>query len=542
MRAPEAPGPRPGASDLPKRLPRAPRGLMTEVLASLGIVMLCATLVLSFVLVEHHERESAAILARALAREARDPSRDALPAFAGTAWWETTPLGVERRGAREEPSVAGISLAREARAQGATLLRYERSEAALWIAIPLDSRGRVALARVPEASVPTALGASAGIALLVAALGALVFTAFGAGLIRRRVVEPVARVAAAARAIADGARGARVPSVGVRETVELAAAFNEMTAALEGRGDQLENAVHDLRAANRSLRNAEAGLARAERLAAVGRLAAGVAHEVGNPMGALLGFLELIGRDPGLSASSSTSLRRAREQVERVRVILRQLLDLTRPPAARLAPTDVAAVAEETAALARAQRRYGGVAFEVERGEGVPLAYADPAALAQVLLNLVLNAADAVLAAGREPRGGRVRARIAGAALASRPGDAPVAAGSRRRFDGVECRVEDDGPGVSPEDRERVFDPFYTTKPPGEGTGLGLANALRLVEEQGGSLSVGDSPDLGGACFVLRLPVFEPDGPAADCGARMPLRSGVPSGTPPAGTEPQANR
>jgi len=521
---------------------RAPRGLMAEVLASLGIVMLCATLVLSYVLVAHQERESTALLARALAAEARHAARDALPAFPGTEWWEIAPEGPERRGPREGPAAPGLALAEEARARGVALLRAEREDAALWFALPLDGAGRVAVARVPEEGVPASPGASARIAIVVALTSALVFTAFGAGLIRRRVVEPVARVAAAARAIADGARGARVPSEGARETVELAAAFNEMTTALEGRSEELEKAVHELRAVNRSLRSAEAGLARAERLAAVGRLAAGIAHEVGNPMGALLSFLELVGRDAGLSASSRTSLGRAREQVERVRVILRQLLDFSRPAAPQLAPTDVAAVAEETIALVRPQRRYQGLLFAVEREGEAPLARADAAALAQVLLNLLLNAADAVLGARGEAATGRVRVRIRAAARSTRSGDAPGAARGRRRPDAVECLVEDDGPGVPPEDRERVFDPFYTTKAPGEGTGLGLANAVRLVEEQGGTLGLGDSPELGGACFTLRLPAQDAADSAAACGVRSALRSAASGPEPSADSEPQANR
>lgn len=531
-----------GARHAPGLLPRAPErawGLMSEVLASLGIVMLCATLMLAYLLVAHQERESAALLARGLAREARDPNRDALPSFAGTQWWELSPAGLERRGQRREPGPAGLALATAARAEERALLRVERDERALWFALPLDTSGRVALARVPEDSVPAALGASAWVAVLVAVASASVFTAFGAGLLRRRVVEPVARVAAAARAIADGARGARVPFEGARETAELAAAFNEMTAALEGRTEELEKAVRDLRAANRSLRTAEAGLARAERLAAVGRLAAGVAHEVGNPMGALLGFLELLARDPGLMPSSQTNLARAREQVERVRRTLRQLLDFSRPAPLRLAPTEVAAVAEETLALVRAQRRYQGVRFTVEAAGDVPPAQADAAALAQALLNLVLNAGDAVLgASGR----GHVRIRVEGGVLAARAGEDGERARGLRPYDAVECRIEDDGPGVAPEDRERAFDPFYTTKPPGEGTGLGLANALRQVEEQGGSLVLGDSPELGGACFTVRLPAAGPRACAAPCEVRSAVRSTEPAQTPPPETQPQADR
>jgi len=275
---------------------------------------------------------------------------------------------------------------------------------------------------------------------------------------------------------------------------------------------------------------AEAGLARAERLAAVGRLAAGVAHEVGNPMGALLSFLDLAGRDPGLSEVAQAHLERARQQVERVRTILRQLLDFSRPPRAQLAPLDLAATAEEVLALVRAQRRYEDVNFSVDREGDPPLALADASSVAQILLNLVLNAGDAVGGSSQEPAtvrcGGRVSVRVRGAALVRRAADGPGAVPLRSQQDAVECVVCDDGPGIAPEDRERIFDPFFTTKPPGEGTGLGLANALRLAEEQGGVLELEEPSSGSGACFVLRLPAASSGGDSADHFAvRKELRS-----------------
>ena len=384
-------------------------------------------------------------------------------------------------------------------------------------------------ARLPAgASLQRGLAPSA-VALAVLLGDLAIFLVFGATLLRGRVVLPLRRLATAARAIADGARGARVPVEGAREPAELAAAFNEMTSALEGREEALTKAVADLREANRSLRVAEAGLARAERLAAVGRLAAGVAHEVGNPMGALLGFVDLVGRDPGLSAAAQSHLERARQQVERVRTILRQLLDFSRPPRPHLAPTDLTAAAEEVLTLVRAQRRYQGVTFCVERDGEPPLALADASSVAQILLNLVLNAGDAVSASSppdATARSGSVIFRIRGAVLVRRAADEPGSVPPRRRQDAVECVVSDSGPGIAPEDRQRIFDPFFTTKPPGEGTGLGLANALRLAEEQGGTLELEEPPGGGGASFVLRLPCAGASrNPAEDFAVRKEMQS-----------------
>ncbi|HTF33950.1 MAG TPA: ATP-binding protein [Myxococcota bacterium] len=507
-------------------------GLFAELLASLSVIMFGATILLAIVLVREQEARLREILGRALSAEARDPLRSATPLVPGTRWWTVGSDGVaiRRTAGAGEIDEATRALAADARSSDSILVSVGPPWEPVRFALPIDAEGHVVAARLPAgASLQRGLAPSA-VALTVLIGDLAIFLVFGATLLRGRVVMPLRRLATAARAIADGARGARVPVEGAREAAEVAAAFNEMTSALERREEALTKAVADLREANRSLRVAEAGLARAERLAAVGRLAAGVAHEVGNPMGALLSFLDLAGRDPGLSGAAQSHLERARQQVERVRTILRQLLDFSRPPRAQLAPTDLTAVAEEVLALVRAQRRYDGVNFSVEREGEPPLALADASSVAQILLNLVLNAGDAVGGTGKEPgtppRSSRVSARVRSAALVRRAADGPGEVPSRVRADAVECVVCDNGPGIAPEDRERIFDPFFTTKPPGEGTGLGLANALRLAEEQGGVLELEEPRNGSGACFVLRLPAAAASAnPADHFAVRKEMRS-----------------
>jgi signal transduction histidine kinase len=331
---------------------------------------------------------------------------------------------------------------------------------------------------------------------------ALIFTALGAVILRRRVIGPLQRLRHAAVALANGDAGARAPVEGTAEAAELGRAFNHMTDALEGRREALRKAVVELRDANEELRRARAGLDRAERMAAVGRLAAGVAHEVGNPIGSILALLELAARDCGTSEAARGHLARAAREGERVRVILRQLLDFSRPPGGSPVPVDLGAVAEETVALLRAQRRYAEIRFEVRPSGDAPRAHADPGQVSQILLNLALNAADAV-AGCPEPR---VELLVRPALLRRRAGDPPGFVPARRTPDGVECVVADTGRGIDEEDRERVFDPFFTTKPPGQGTGLGLASASRLAEEQGGALELVAPPEGLATAFALRLP------------------------------------
>jgi two-component system NtrC family sensor kinase len=280
-----------------------------------------------------------------------------------------------------------------------------------------------------------------------------------------------------------------------------------MSDALEEQSRDLVKAVSDLRERNRSLREARAGLDRAARLAAVGRLAAGVAHEVGNPMGAMLAFVDLAKRDARLSEESRSHLERALREGERVRAILRQLLDFSRPVRGACGPVDLSALCERTASLLRAQRRYSKIAIEVASHGEPPAAWADSNGVAQILLNLLLNAADALGPTG-DPA---IRVTIAPVARCVREGEDQAAAGGRDRFDAVQCLVADNGPGIADEDRERIFDPFFSTKPPGEGTGLGLSNAQRLAEEFGGSLELASKAGDAGAVFALRLPAAGED-------------------------------
>jgi two-component system NtrC family sensor kinase len=495
------------------------RGLQSDVLVSLSVVMVMATTVVAAMLVKTHEAHVSQIrllAARALIEEARTPRGDGRESAPGIHWWVVEPTG--RWAPRGPHSLAlpegAVELASEARRRGSPLLRAGPPWEAVLFAAEVGNAGEVAVAWLPPA-VPR--GWIAALMLAVVA----VFTAFGAYLLRRQLVLPLQRLASAARSIADGESGARVPVDGVAEAADVAIAFNDMTEALEGRTGELEKAVSELRQSNESLRTARAGLARAERLAAVGRLAAGVAHEVGNPMGALLAFVDLALRDDGLSETSRRHLTRAAGEGERVRVILREVLDFSRPPRSVCEAVELPALCEKTADLVRAQRRYAGISIEVTSEGSPPAAVADPSGVAQIVLNVLLNAADALRSETPDPK---IQIVVRPAALRVRAGEGAAAAGSRRRFDAVECVVRDNGPGIAEEDRERIFDPFFTTKAPGEGTGLGLSNAARFAEEFGGSLELAASPPGGGAEFVLRLPAAGP--PAHSDGAR---RTGKPS-------------
>jgi signal transduction histidine kinase len=487
-------------------------GLQTEVLVSLALVMLAAGGVLALVVRAYDEARVREVLVRALTAEARAPGPPARSLYPGIVWWRID----ERDQARawgpiadrlDEPSWA---LARVARERRATVLRPGMPWESIRFATQLED-GSVAVARLPREASGSLRAVPMNLLAGLLALDAAVFTAFGVWLLRRRILLPLRRVGEAARMLAAGDLRGRVPEEGARETAELARHFNEMGEALEVRNEALEKAVADLRAANHELHETQEGLDRAQRLASVGHLAAGVAHEVGNPMGAMLAFIDLALRDRDTPPQARDHLERAAQQGGRVRTILRQLLDFSRPTEGRIQPVDVAACAEEAAQLVRAQRSYAGIDLEVRRDACVPRALADPGVLGQVLLNLLLNAGDAL----RDRPGGRIEVRVGSAVRRRRAGDDAGLSPSRDRADAVACEVCDDGPGIPEADRARIFDPFFTTKDPGQGTGLGLANVHRLVETMAGRVDLVSPGPLGGACFRITLPAVPAAGTQA---------------------------
>jgi signal transduction histidine kinase len=204
-----------------------------------------------------------------------------------------------------------------------------------------------------------------------------------------------------------------------------------------------------------------------------------------------------------------------------VRVILRQLLDFSRPPRIEHGPVSLADVARQVVELVSTQRPYERIGFEVTEDPSAGPAHGDASLASQILLNLVLNAAAAL---DGDPAA-RIRLDIRPDVARRRGRDRGEAGEARERADSVVCLVEDSGPGVPGALRHRIFDPFFTTKAPGQGTGLGLANARRLAEEMGGRVELDPTPStLGGARFRFVLPVEAPapDRPAGVRGAERP--------------------
>ncbi len=356
---------------------------------------------------------------------------------------------------------------------------------AIAVAVP-DARGLVvAVVRADDiSSRATPLVRLVGLYTGVGALALLVAAYFA---LTRLIVRPLDTITRGAQRVADGARKLEVPSSGVRELVELGHSLRTMTDALVAEEEALRHKVDEVEAATKRLAEAQDRLVRSERLASVGRLAAGLAHEIGNPIAALMGMQDLL-LEGGLSeAEQQDFLKRMQRETERIHRILRDLLQFARPGAPQDSADDsdgnVETAIYDTVALVSPQSALKDVELAVDVHPELPEVTLSREHLVQVVLNLVLNAADACA----DKKGERIT-------LSAAPHDS-----------GVRIVVEDDGPGVPETVRGKLFEPFVTTKEVGKGTGLGLAVCRGLIEAAGGSIQL-DEAHPGGARFVIDLP------------------------------------
>jgi two-component system cell cycle sensor histidine kinase/response regulator CckA len=249
---------------------------------------------------------------------------------------------------------------------------------------------------------------------------------------------------------------------------------------------QREAALEALRQSMEQLKATQAQVIQAAKLAAVGELAAGVAHEINNPLTSILGFAELLLGGLPADVPFRPDLETIARQAMRARDIVRNLLDFARQGQLERQPSDVNQVVQQTLDLIREHMEKSGVAIEEQYAPHLGSLSLNIGQMKQVFLNLINNAAQAM------PHGGKLRVATA------------------QVGDEVVVTVSDTGTGIPPEILDRIFDPFFTTKPTGQGTGLGLSVSLGIVQEHGGRITVENRPasDSGtsGSTFSVWLP------------------------------------
>jgi signal transduction histidine kinase len=348
------------------------------------------------------------------------------------------------------PAPSAVALAGRAyRVAVVPLLRTELHASTWLVALaPLD-----ALARTRR----VIWGTAALAALATAALAVAVARG-----IARSVARPVEQLVAATERLAGGDLAVRVPASGPAEVARISSAFNAMAEAL---------------------RSSRASLLEAERLAAVGKMAASVAHEVRNPLSGMRLSAQLAAGAPGLDAPTREALQAVIEEIDRLELVVGGLLDRARPRPIQPRMATLSELIDPMQRLLTPRLAHQGTPLRVEVDPQLPALPLDVAALKQVVYNLVLNAAEETRAGGE------------------------IVLRAERSGDWLQLTVLDRGRGFTAEALQRAFEPFFTTKP--EGFGLGLANARSVIQGHGGRVEIANR-DGGGARVTTWLPLRPP--------------------------------
>ncbi|AWV88937.1 sensor histidine kinase [Bradymonas sediminis] len=323
------------------------------------------------------------------------------------------------------------------------------------------------------------------------ALEMLVVLLLGYGFFTFLVVRPIRALGVASQRAAKGDLASPIKYLPRNEFGTVSRQFNTMLEELGKNREKLEQRLKELDQANRQLHEAQDSLIRSEKLASVGQLAAGVAHEVGNPLAAISGYLEILSDEDLAPEIRRDILKRSQQNVDRIRDTVGNLLNYSREESnASVEAVDLSACVDEAIHLVQAQPKAQNTAIDTALPAALVAVRAVSSEVVQVLVNLLLNAIDALNHANTD-----------------RPAQITLSADTSDP-DAIILRVEDNGPGIPPEKLQRVFDPFFTTKDPGEGTGLGLAICLRLMRRVDGDIHLESTPGEG-TVFSLVFTRFE---------------------------------
>jgi two-component system NtrC family sensor kinase len=312
--------------------------------------------------------------------------------------------------------------------------------------------------------------------LIVAAGMAL---AIGLGyLLANRIMSPVHRLIKASQQVSEGNLTPEIGPISKDEIGVLQNTFKDMVVSLEER-DKRRRAESENR------------LLQSEKQASVGRLAAGVAHEINNPLTGVLTFTRILQRSQSIGDKDRDHLQKIAESTVRVRDIVKGLLDFSRQTELDREPTDVNRLVRSVISAMENQALIKGVTLEFNPGEDLPMITVDRNQFQSVVINLIINALDAT------EQGGTISASTGISVSASDTGQKAV-----------EISIADTGCGIAPENLDKLFEPFFTTKEVGKGTGLGLAVTYGIVQRHGGTIRV--QSELGhGSTFTVWIPVEE---------------------------------
>ena len=402
-------------------------------------------------------------------------------------------------GSHQDREGYALSGAREAAATGMESYHFSGStwgviwlsKRDLWISAPLSSEGRLQGGMTLVCSlrpVYETLRNSQKVILLYIVLDTLVLVMVGLVLLSRIVVKPIHQLLHLTAGYKEGDQMPAVADRSRNEIGELSRSLQNMLRRLEENKKELKAHIASLEKANKDLRQAQDEIIRSEKLASVGRLAAGIAHEIGNPIGIILGYLDLLRSGDSTEVERNDFLRRIESEITRVSHIIRDLLDFSRPSSGELIQSHVHEAVQSTISMLGPQPMMESIRTTLDLAAPDDLVFANPNRLQQVFLNIIMNATDALGEA--EARGVEKTLTIT----------------SENTAGTIRLSFADNGSGIAEHDLVHIFDPFYTSKEPGKGTGLGLSVCYRIVEGLGGSIKA-ESTVGHGTTILVSIPL-----------------------------------
>ena len=314
--------------------------------------------------------------------------------------------------------------------------------------------------------------------ILIISLLAILSGVLTVWLLVSKITRPLSELRNGAEAVGRGDFTRRVPVRSPDECGELAAVFNQMTENIQQSRAQIEKNVE-------TLKNTQAQLIQSEKLSAVGEFVAGVAHELNNPLAAVVGFSEML-KDNDVDTKNRRYLDMIHKSAQRCQKIVQSLLSFARRHQHERKPMPLNSMVEAVLEMLNYQLRTSNIEVVTQLDPSQPVVLADGHQIQQVFLNIINNARQAM--ENRQP-GGRIKIT------------------TEAYDENVRVTIQDNGPGISPENLQRIFDPFFTTKQVGQGTGLGLSLCYGIIKEHGGNITPSSTPGEG-ATFVIELPIF----------------------------------
>lgn len=401
------------------------------------------------------------------------------------------------------------SLMQEAHASRSEIIRFSgitwgvfwKDKKFMLIASPLHCKNRQIMTAglaVPLSPMYLRLRQTQGIVLTYIFITAIMLSLLGVYRISAIIGKPLNRLVKRAEEYREEDDVFFLGDTEGRGFSRLSKALNRMMYRISSGKEELRAMVRSLEQSNRDLQKAQNDIINAEKLASVGRLAAGIAHEIGNPIAIIMGYLELLKQQDILPEEKEEFISRTEKEINRVNTIIRQLLDFSRPSDGNAEEVQVHEIIREVADIFRYHPLMSNIELKLFLSAEKDHVKADPAQLRQIFLNLMINAADAIVSAAKKEAGELILRTSLEIFQEKYAGE---------NHPQLCIEIRDNGSGISENDLGNVFEPFYTTKEPGKGTGLGLSVCYMIIETLGGKIRA-ESREHIGTSLIIHLPLF----------------------------------